>query len=69
MILASDLEFVDECLLGLSVDKLLDGGPVGCERVVVVEAVDLDLAEVELRVGEHGLRAHVGRQPLGCDEI
>ena len=64
----SDLELVDERLLGLCVDELLDGGAVGGELVVVVEAVHLDLLQVQLSVGEHRPRVHVGRQPLGCVE-
>ena len=63
-----DLELVDEGLLGLCVDELLDGGAVGGERVVVVEAVHLDLTQVQLSVGEHRACVNVGRQPLGCME-
>ena len=49
-------------------DVVFDCGLVAGQGVVVVEAVDVDVAQVKLGVRKHGRRIHVGRKFLGWNK-
>ena len=58
------LEVFDKGLPGYVVDVFLHSGLVAGQGVVVVEAVDVDVGEVQLGVGEHPEGVHVRWQFL-----
>ena len=63
------LEVFDKGLPGHVVDVLFHRGLVAGQGVVVVEPVDVDVGEVQLRVGEHAARVHVRGKLLSWNNL
>lgn len=62
------LEVLDQALDGFVMDVGLHGGLVAGQRVVIVEAIDVNVAQIQLRIGKHRRRVHVRRKFLGWNE-
>lgn len=61
----TNLKLVNKRLLGTMMNELFDVRPVGCQCVIIVKSVDVDLPQVDVIVGKHAQRVDVRRKFLG----
>lgn len=64
--LFANLVFFYEHIAAQVVEKIVHAGFVARERVVVIEAINLHLPQVQLVAGEYSARIDILWQLLGC---